>query len=131
MAAGGLDGVFDAERPGPADANNIAINTGLGDQSVDCSLEVLRPQSLSRLTTTVFGLAAALAVCAAIDGEDVDAGNSKQASDVAPRLASAIALVIEDHAWTGPGRGEIRSLEDNTVGSCEINNARCGRLQLR
>src|SRR5436305_11540897 len=82
-----------AERARSTRANGIAVHPGLRNQIVECCVDILR-----RLFVVVF--AAAFAMPAAVDGENVHASRCQLLGNAVPGFARPIALMKQQHAGT-------------------------------
>jgi hypothetical protein len=69
-----------------------------------------------------------VAVAAEIDGNNIETSGGHAGGEVVPNLALAIALVEKNQPWAGSCGREVSSLEFDTVGSGEVDNAGRGRL---
>src|SRR5437667_12017113 len=108
-----FDGIFNADYACASDAYDIALYFRLRDQVLKRRVKVERPLLLSCLTAAF--LSTGFAVPANIDGQRVDSRGRELVGDHIPLLTRPVALMEQQHARAGFGRGKVARLQDGTV----------------
>src|ERR1700756_3119249 len=127
MTARGLHGILNSAT-GAADADDVALHAGLGLQVCEGSVDVAGPffilyagSFLAR--ELVKTIAAAFAIAAVIERENIDPGGCQLLGEAVPDFALAIALMQKKDPGARLGGRKECSLQLGSVGGGEVNHA--------
>src|ERR1700751_2172305 len=126
MTARGLHGILNSAT-GAADADDVALHAGLGLQVCEGNVDVAGPLFILYARSflgreLVEAIAAAFAIAAVIERENIDPGGCQLLGEAVPDFALAIALMQKKDPGARLGARKECSLQLGSVGGGEVNH---------